>query len=126
LIAKRVERPTAPTGDSCDRPDRNVRATGTVSSARTALAVADVTLLFEAGSEASFDVIVLAACRPDPQLARVISRDGLAEAEARERIAAQWPLDQKRARPDYVIDTSGIQTETETQTKNIVRTIAGS
>jgi dephospho-CoA kinase len=93
----------------------------TLSCDRARLAVADVPLLFEAGREDYFDVIVVAACRPDQQLARLMARDGLTETAARRRIAAQWPLDQKRARADYVIDTSGTQTEAETQVKDFLR-----
>ncbi len=79
--------------------------------------VADIPLLFETGREGDFDVVLVAACRPDQQLARLMARNGLSEADARARIAAQWPLADKVARADYVIDTSGTLEQTDANTK---------
>lgn len=75
--------------------------------------VADIPLLFETGREREFDVVVVAACRPDQQLARLMARNGLSEAQARARIDAQWPLSDKVARAHYVIDTSDSLEETD-------------
>lgn len=69
--------------------------------------VVDVPLLFEVGLKDRFDATVLVACRPAAQLARVRRRDGLGAAEARRRIAAQWPLARKRALADYTLDNDG-------------------
>lgn len=76
-------------------------------------AVADVPLLYETGHEREFDLVVVAACRADLQRARLMARDGLTEIEADRRIAAQLPIDVKRARADYVIDTNGSTVETD-------------
>ena len=78
--------------------------------------VADIPLLYETGREDDFDVVVVAACQPEQQLARLIARSGLSEAAARARIAAQWPIAKKVALADYVIDTSGTLAETEAAT----------
>jgi dephospho-CoA kinase len=40
------------------------------------------------------------------QLKRLIERDGLSESEARQRIAAQMPQEEKCKFADYLIDTS--------------------
>ena len=96
------------------------RAEAQDPSLGTALAVADVPLLYEVGSEDAFDRVIVAACRPDQQIARAMARDGLTEVEAQQRIAAQWPIDAKAARADFVIDTSGTKDETERQVKEIV------
>ena len=77
------------------------------------VAIADIPLLFEAHRERDFDTVVVAACRPDQQLARLMARDGLSESDARQRLAAQLPIDDKRRRADIVIDTSGSESETE-------------
>jgi len=69
--------------------------------------IVDIPLLFETGRDRDVDVIVVAACRPEQQLARLMARDGLDEASARQRIAAQWPLDDKVRKAHFVIDTSG-------------------
>ena len=86
----------------------------------TAVAIADVPLLYEVGSEEAFDRVVVAACTPDQQVARVMTRDGLTESEAQQRIAAQWPIDAKAARADFVIDTSGTKEQTQRQVEEIV------
>jgi len=78
-------------------------------------AVADIPLLFEAGRDVDFDAIIVAACAPETELRRLIARDGLNEAEARLRIAAQLPLDQKIGKADYVIHTDGSFAETDRQ-----------
>jgi len=78
--------------------------------------VADIPLLYETAREDDFDVVVVAACQPEQQLARLIARSGLSEAAARARIAAQWPIAKKVALADYVIDTSGTLAETEAAT----------
>lgn len=85
----------------------------------TPAGIADIPLLFETGHEGDFDVVVVAACRPDQQLTRLMSRSGLNEASARARIAAQWPLAKKVARADYVIDTSGTLTQTAENTEAV-------
>jgi dephospho-CoA kinase len=75
----------------------------------------DIPLLFETGREGDFDRVVVAACRDDQQLTRLMARDGLGEAEARARIATQIPVAQKASRADYVIDTSGAPADTDRQ-----------
>jgi dephospho-CoA kinase len=79
----------------------------------TPFAVADIPLLFETGRERAFDAVVVAACPPETQVARVMARDGLTEADARGRLAAQLPIADKVARADYVIDTSGSYEQTD-------------
>ncbi|MCP9850039.1 dephospho-CoA kinase [Cyanobium sp. Morenito 9A2] len=66
-----------------------------------------VPLLFEAGLERLCSEIWLVDCEPKDQLERLISRDGFSHAEAEARLAAQWPLERKRARADVVIDNRG-------------------
>jgi dephospho-CoA kinase len=77
--------------------------------------IADIPLLYESGHAQDFDRVVVAACRPDQQLQRLMARDGLSEDDARRRIATQWPIDVKVGRADYVIDTSGPLTDTDRQ-----------
>lgn len=70
-------------------------------------AIAAIPLLYEAGQHKRFDAIVVAACTPEQQFERLIARDGLSPEDARRRIAAQLPIDEKRRQADFVIDTSG-------------------
>ena len=71
------------------------------------LVVLVVPLLFEAGLEALCSEVWLVDCDETQQLQRLMARDGLGEADARARIAAQWPLARKRGLADVVIDNRG-------------------
>ena len=63
-----------------------------------------VPLLFEAGLESLCSEVWLVDCDENQQLERLIGRDHLSEAEARARIAAQWPLARKRTLVERCID----------------------
>jgi dephospho-CoA kinase len=63
-----------------------------------------VPLLLEAGLEGLCSEVWLVDCDESQQLQRLMARDGLGEAEARARLAAQWPLERKRALVDRLID----------------------
>lgn len=84
---------------------RRIREWSVNLPASARLAVADIPLLFETGHEHDFDTVIVCACSPEEQLRRVIARDGLTEGEARARIAAQWPIDEKVERADHLIRT---------------------
>ena len=70
----------------------------------TGLVVVDVPLLFEKKLQKNFDATMVIACRPQKQLQRIIKRDGLNSKEARLRIKAQMPLDEKRRMADVFIN----------------------
>src|SRR5579884_2905149 len=57
------------------------------------LVVVDVPLLFEGGLESQFEGVLLVWVPPEVQLARLVERDGMAESEARARVAAQMRID---------------------------------
>lgn len=69
----------------------------------TGLVVVDVPLLFEKKLQKHFDATMVIACKPQKQLQRIIKRDGLNSQEARLRIKAQMPLDEKRRMADVSI-----------------------
>jgi len=85
----------------------------------TPLAIADIPLVFETGHNHDFDAVVVAACSPDEQLQRVIARDGLSAADARARIGAQWPIEEKVRRASEVIWTDRGYTETDRQVRDV-------
>jgi dephospho-CoA kinase len=69
-----------------------------------------IPLLFEAGLEGLCSEVWLVDCEEGKQLKRLMARNRLSEAEARARVAAQWPLERKRQLADVVIDnSSGIE-----------------
>jgi dephospho-CoA kinase len=80
-----------------------------------AVLVTDAALLVEAGAHLRFDRLVVVHCEPGLQLARLRARDGLDEAAARARIAAQMPLEEKRGFAHFEVDTSGPIEETDRQ-----------
>lgn len=49
------------------------------------------------------------------QIQRLMRRDSLSEAEARERLAAQMPLEEKRRRAQFVLDNSRSLEDTRAQ-----------
>src|SRR6184192_675094 len=69
-------------------------------------AVVDVPLLFETGAEKTFDRVIVTACPPAMQVARLVER-GFTEDAARQRLAAQWPTEEKIRRADFVVTTDG-------------------
>jgi dephospho-CoA kinase len=85
------------------------------------LIVYEAPLLFEAGAERRVDAVLVVRIDPLLQLQRLMERDGIDEKEARDRIAAQMPQEEKVARADYVIDNSGSPEETEAQVRNLFR-----
>ena len=76
------------------------------------LIIYEAPLLFEAGGEGRVEQVLVVVVDPDVQLARLLKRDNLNEAEARQRISAQWPQADKVQKSDYVIDNSGSQQQT--------------
>ena len=85
----------------------------------TRIAIADIPLLFETGQHHEFDRVIVTACAPAEQLRRLMTRDGLTEGEARARVDAQWPIEEKAARADHVIRTDGTIADTDAQVKTI-------
>ena len=57
----------------------------------------DVPLLFETGGAGAMDRVVVVVADEPTQLARLMARDGIAEAAARARMASQMPLGEKAA-----------------------------
>jgi len=88
-------------------------------AASTPFAIADIPLLYETGRDADFDAVIVAAANPAEQVKRIVKRDGLSEHEAKQRIAAQLPIDDKVSRAGYVIRTDGTYEETDRQVRQI-------
>lgn len=87
--------------------------------------IADIPLLFETGRDKDFDVVVVAACAPATQKARLIGRDGFSEEQADQRIRAQMPIDDKARRARYVISTEGTIADTDRQVAQVWSEISG-
>ena len=92
-----------------------------LDATRHPFAIADIPLLYETGRDGDFDAVIVTACDPETQVSRVVARDRATEEEARQRIAAQLPIDDKVARADYVIRTDGTVEDTDRQVAEIYR-----
>ncbi len=68
--------------------------------------VYEVPLLFENNLDAMMESTILVATDEARQIARMAERDGLNEADAKARIAAQMPLEEKRTRATWVINNT--------------------
>jgi dephospho-CoA kinase len=82
-------------------------------------AVVDVPLLYETGAEKDFERVIVTACEPATQIARLVDR-GMSEEAARQRLAAQWPTETKTSRAHYVIRTDGSFAETDEQVVRVL------
>ena len=88
---------------------------------RPGLLLLDIPLLYENARTNAVEKVIVVWVDRKTQLRRLEERSGLSEDEARQRIASQMPLDEKRARADLVIDNSGSPEETRRQVEAIYR-----
>ena len=84
------------------------------------IGVASIPLLAETGHEGDFDFLVATVCSPEQQLARIMKRDGLSEADARARIDAQMPAEKKAEHANFVILTGGTKLATDRQVDELL------
>jgi dephospho-CoA kinase len=83
------------------------------------LVMVEVPLLFETGREQAYERVIVVTAPEALQIRRLGGRDDRGEAEIRGMLAAQWPLADKVARADYVVDNGGSRENTWRQVKNI-------
>lgn len=83
-------------------------------------AFVEAALLVEAGYQKNLEGLVVAWCRPEQQLERLMAR-GLSETEARRRIAAQMPAEEKLRFATEKIDCSGTLEETRQQVEALAK-----
>lgn len=69
----------------------------------------DIPLLFETGGASEVDAVVVVTAPADVQRQRVLARRTMSETEFNAILARQVPDDEKRARADYVIQTTTIE-----------------
>ncbi len=81
-------------------------------------AFVEAALLIESGIHKNLDGLVVAWCEPQQQVERLLTR-GLSEPEARRRIAAQLPVEEKLRLATEKIDCSGSLDETRRQVETL-------
>ena len=85
------------------------------------VAVVDAALMIESGGFRRFNKLIVVHCRPEVQLERLTRRDGLTLDEARRRVAAQMPQEEKKRYADFLIDTSEGFEDTRRQVEELAR-----
>jgi dephospho-CoA kinase len=88
------------------------------------MVVVDVPLLYESGWDRHCDMVLVVYVSGETQMDRLVSRDGIADLDARARLDSQIPIDDKRRRADRVIDNSGSIEHTREQVKRVLEELA--
>jgi dephospho-CoA kinase len=82
-------------------------------------AVLEAALIYEAAVNKELNKVVVCWCDSEQQLERLEAR-GLSQEQAKRRIAAQMPVDEKKRLADLVIDCSGTLADTERQVGEVI------
>ena len=85
-------------------------------------AVGIIPLLYEVGADADWDVVVCVRAPPGQVRERLRAR-GWTDAQMDARLAAQWPLDEKVKRADYVLDNGGTREQLAEAVRRVYATI---
>ncbi|MFZ3377724.1 MAG: dephospho-CoA kinase [Chthoniobacterales bacterium] len=81
---------------------------------------ANIPLLYETGGEALCDRVVVVACSPTIQLARLLLRKGITRGAAKEMIKSQMRLEEKITRADHVVWNNGERSVLAEQARSLV------
>jgi dephospho-CoA kinase len=84
------------------------------------VAVIDIPLLFETGQKDHLDKVVVVSAPAAVQRERVLARPGMTEEKFAALLARQTPDAEKRARADFVIDTSRGMEAARAQVRDIL------
>ena len=88
------------------------------------IAVLDVPLLFETGGDRRCDAVVVVSAPPETQRSRAFERTGMNDDKLAMILAKQMPDAEKRARADFVVDTSQGFDAARAQVREILRKVA--
>lgn len=88
--------------------------------------VADIPLLYETGAETTFDLVVVVACSPDVQVARLMRDRGIAPATAQAMLASQQPISEKVGKAHRVVWNDGSPAQLATQADLLAATLSAS
>lgn len=95
--------------------DRMQELTAAYRARQEPLIVWDMALLIEKNYQSLVDEVLLVSVAPDIQVERLMARDHISAKEAKQKIASQLPLQEKKRFADLWIDNSGTLDETYRQ-----------
>ena len=81
----------------------------------------DIPLLYEMKSDADMDKVIVVTTTPEIQKQRVMQRDGMSEEKFEFILSKQISDVEKRARADYIVDTSDGLEAAELQVNEIIK-----
>lgn len=87
------------------------------------IAIFDAALLVEMGGAKNMDRLVVVSAAEAIQVKRLMLRDDISEAEARQRLRSQMPLSLKVKQAHYVVDNSGSREETERRVREVYQAL---
>ena len=90
------------------------------------IAVVDAALMIESGGYKRFDKLIVVHCRPEIQLERLMSREGLTREDAERRIKAQMSQKEKKRYADFLLDTSDGFESAQRQTQAVFQRLVES
>jgi len=87
--------------------------------------VVEMALILETGQRGRFQKLIVVTAPETVQVERVARARGLTQAEAQQRLAAQWSGEDKARLADYVIDNGGDLAATERQVEHVHAELLG-
>ena len=87
------------------------------------IVVLDIPLLYETGSDMNCDAVVVVSAPAEVQRERVLARPGMTEERFAAILAKQMPDAEKRARADFIVDTSRGFDAAREQVREILATV---
>jgi len=81
--------------------------------------VLDIPLLFESRGAGALETVVLVYAPEELQVRRLVEQRGMTKEQARARVAAQMPVEEKRRLATYVIDNTGTVSQLQAQVERV-------